>query len=92
MAKIETLLARHWDVEVLPLDPPKPSLPSSGVCIWLSEKNDIDSEPLGCFIRLDGYDTYQWRNIYTKIESGTAYTECMLRDAIRTRLFNSQIG
>jgi hypothetical protein len=46
-----------------------------------------DCENIGTLVHFEGTDTYQWRRIYGKVESGTAFTGETLKTAAKLRVF-----
>lgn len=89
MANIETLLKKAYDIVVHEIEPDRKGFSSPGVYIWLHEKDDDGSEPLGHFVKLEDCMTYQWRNVHSNVESGTAFDDAMLRKALKNRAFHS---
>jgi hypothetical protein len=79
--KLTTVLAKHFDVNIVEVD-------ALETRIELFEKGD-DNEPIGSFVVLaTAPDCYQWRNVYSKVESGTAFTDKGVRAALKLGLFN----
>ena len=46
-----------------------------------------DSENIGSLVHFEGTDTYQWRRVYGKVESGTVFTGESLKVAAKLRVF-----
>jgi hypothetical protein len=82
--KIETLIQKHYSLEVIEID-------SAVTRLEIFEKGD-DSEPIGALLKqtgADGAHYYQWRRIYGPVQSGTAYTDAQLRAAIKAHVFGA---
>lgn len=80
--KVETALAKFYDLEIVALD-------SVVIRIDIHEKGD-DCEPLGfllCAQGLDGVAFYVWRNIWGKVESGTGFTAEQVKAGAKARIF-----
>lgn len=84
--KIETYLAKFFDVQVTPLEEDDSAVVDGSVQIDIFEKGE-DSEPIGWFVKLAGCDTYEYRNVYGKVASGTVYSESTLKNAAKAGAF-----
>ena len=77
---IQNYLAKFYDVNVEVID-------AHETRIAIYEKGE-DSEPIGFFVVLAAApNCFQYRNIYGRVESGTAFNESELRNAARAREF-----
>lgn len=83
--KVETYLSKFYDVNVLSTEQID-GAEKGERHIEIYEKGE-DCEPIGSFVTCEGMDTFEYRNIYGKVQSGTAYTEQSLKAAARAGAF-----
>lgn len=86
--KVETYLAKFFDVMVAPFEnPDRNYVKVDGVVqIDIFEKGE-DSEPIGWFINRVESGTFEWRNVYGKVANSTIYDEVSLKAAAKSAAF-----
>ena len=87
--KVQTYLAKFYDVYVRDYDDVKAvndEAQEGQMNIELYDTPD-DCEPIGWFVKLPKVATYEWRNIYGNVETGTIFTEAEVKAAAKARKF-----